>query len=162
MFSISSSSCCCVRLWVPYAGSQRGGSGAEVRGGGGTGAYLEGEMLEKVRGAICLVSLCAGAGVDPHADGRGLGVGRVLRGDLEREGWSIGARGLGRGRGLTVRPFLSVVVCVVMPGAWCGVARPRRGTARPAARPRRPCDRFRASLRDAMADDWGGGGGRGE
>lgn len=130
------------------------------RGTGGTGAHLEGEMLEKVRGAICLVSLCAGASVDPHADGGSLGVGGILRGDLEREGWSIGALEFEEGGALTVRPFLSVVVCVVMPGAWCGVARPRRGTARPAARPRRPCDRFRASLRDAMAEDWGGGGRR--
>jgi hypothetical protein len=62
------------------------------------GAHLEGEMLEKVRGAICLVSLCAGAGVDPHADGRGLGIGGVLGGDLEMRHWSIGAGGgLGRG-----------------------------------------------------------------
>lgn len=86
MFSISSSSCCCVRLWVPWIGRSAG-----FFRRGGYGAHLEGEVLEKVRGAICLVSLCAGAGVDPHADGRGLGVGGVLRGDLGGEGWSIGA-----------------------------------------------------------------------
>ncbi len=45
-------------------------------------AYLEGKMLEEVCGAICLVSLCSGAGVDPHADRRGLRIGRVLGRDL--------------------------------------------------------------------------------
>ena len=55
---------------------------------------------------------------------------------------------------LTVRPFLSVVVSVLMAGEWCGVASPRLdGRESPPARPRRPCARFRASLRDAMEVD---------
>lgn len=60
---------------------------------------------------------------------------------------------------LTVRPFLSVVVSVLIAGEECGVARPRlNGTESPPARPRRPCARFRASLRDAMDADVEGGG----
>lgn len=45
-------------------------------------SYLEGKVLQEVRGAIGLVRLRAAAGVDPHADGRGLSPGRVLCGDL--------------------------------------------------------------------------------
>ena len=41
-------------------------------------------MLEEVGGAIVLFGLGARAGIDPHADSRGLGVGGVLGGDLER------------------------------------------------------------------------------
>ncbi len=62
-----------------------------------------------------------------------------------------------QGQLLTVRPFLSVVVSVLI-GPEMGVARPRRkGTDSPeAVRPRSPCARFfRASLRDAI----GKGGG---
>ncbi len=60
---------------------------------------------------------------------------------------------------LTVRPFLSVVVSVLMAGEWCGVASPRLdGRESPPARPRRPCARFRASLRDAMEVDVKGEG----
>ena len=39
-------------------------------------------MLEEVCGAVGLFRLCSGAGIDPHADGRGLRVGRVLGSDL--------------------------------------------------------------------------------
>lgn len=52
-------------------------------GDGEAGPYLEGEMLEEVGGAVGLGGLGAGAGIDPHADGRGLGIGRVLSRDLE-------------------------------------------------------------------------------
>lgn len=45
--------------------------------------YLEGQVLEKVRGAICLQSLGSRTGVNPHANGRGLGVGRVLSSDRQ-------------------------------------------------------------------------------
>lgn len=45
-------------------------------------SYLEGKVLQEVRGAIGLIRLGAAAGVDPHADGRGLSPGRVLGGDL--------------------------------------------------------------------------------
>ena len=41
-------------------------------------ACLEGQVLEEVRRAICLVGLCSGAGIDPHADRRGLRIGREL------------------------------------------------------------------------------------
>lgn len=60
----------------------------------------------------------------------------------------------GVGMKLTVRPFLSVVVCVLTAGET-GVARPRfMGSERP-ARPRRPWARFRASLLDAIGGDEG-------
>jgi hypothetical protein len=45
---------------------------------------LEGEMLEEVGGTVGLVGFGAGAGIDPDADGRGLGEGGVLGGDLEK------------------------------------------------------------------------------
>lgn len=45
--------------------------------------YLEGQMLEEVRGAVVLVSLGTGSRVDPNANGRGLGPWRMLSGDLE-------------------------------------------------------------------------------
>lgn len=43
-------------------------------------------------GAVCSVGLGAAAGVNPHTDGRGLGVGRVLGGDGEAiaEGGALG------------------------------------------------------------------------
>lgn len=60
---------------------------------------------------------------------------------------------------LTVKPFLRVVVSVLIAGDECGVARPRlNGTESPPARPRRPCAKFRASLRDAMDADVRRGG----
>ena len=46
-----------------------------VAGAGEADPYLEGEMLEEVGGAVGLGGLGAGAGIDPHADGRGLGIG---------------------------------------------------------------------------------------
>ena len=46
--------------------------------------YLEGKMLEEVGSAVGLGGLGAGAGIDPHADRRGLGIGRVLSRNLER------------------------------------------------------------------------------
>jgi hypothetical protein len=121
-------------------------------------------MLEEVGGAVGLGGLGAGAGIDPHADGRGLGIRRVLGRDLERamrvsDGRARANANWGREWQLTVRPFLSVVVSVLIAGDECGVARPRlNGTDSPPARPRRPCARFRASLRDAMDADVKGGG----
>lgn len=44
--------------------------------------YLECEMLKEVGGPIRLVSLCPAAGIDPHANSRGLGPWRVLGGNL--------------------------------------------------------------------------------
>lgn len=45
-------------------------------------AYLEGQVLEEVRGAVRLVRLGPRTGVDPDADRGRLGPGRVLGGDL--------------------------------------------------------------------------------
>lgn len=65
MFSISSSNWCWLRFDVPYFTQKSVGRSAQHDK---MSADLEGKMLEEVRGAICLVSLCPGAGVDPHAD----------------------------------------------------------------------------------------------
>ncbi len=46
--------------------------------------YLEGKVLEEVRGSIGLVRLSARTGIDPHADGRRLGPWRVLGSDLRK------------------------------------------------------------------------------
>lgn len=58
-------------------------------------SYLEGKMLQEVRSAIGLVRLRAAAGVNPHANGRGLSPGRVFGGDLASIE-SAGARGMQR------------------------------------------------------------------
>lgn len=79
MFSISSSNCCCVRLFVPF--TPLVSSYSEVRGRIAS-RYLEGKMLEEVCGAVGLLCLCSGAGIDPHADGRGLRIRGVLGSDL--------------------------------------------------------------------------------
>ena len=50
---------------------------------GALGGALEGEVLEEVGGAVGAVGFGARAGVDPHADGGGLGVGGVFGGDLQ-------------------------------------------------------------------------------
>lgn len=44
--------------------------------------YLESKVLKEVRGSVGLVSLCPAAGIDPHANSRGLGPWGVLSGDL--------------------------------------------------------------------------------
>lgn len=78
-------------------------------------------MLEEVGSAVGLVGLGAGAGIDPHADRGGLGIGRVLGSDLEK---AIGVRNelyeanWDDWNSLTVRPFLSVVVSVLIPDEW--------------------------------------------
>lgn len=77
MFSISSSSCCCVRLLVPYKHVSIPSEAPVHRS-----SYLERKVLEEVRRAVGLVRLGPGAGVDPHADGRSLRIGRVLSGNL--------------------------------------------------------------------------------
>jgi len=41
-------------------------------------------MLEEVCGAVVLVSLGTGSGVDPNANGGGLGPWRMLGGNLEK------------------------------------------------------------------------------
>jgi hypothetical protein len=53
---------------------------------------------------------------------------------------------------LTVKPLESVVDSVFTPFFTTGVAKPLRSgaTALRPARPRRPCERFKASRRDAM------------
>jgi hypothetical protein len=52
-------------------------------GMGVKGKHLEGKMLEEVCGAIGLIRLCTTSGIYPNTDGRRLGPGRVLSGDLE-------------------------------------------------------------------------------
>ena len=61
--------------------------------------YLEGQVLEEVGGAICLCRLSSRTGVDPHANGRGLGVGRVLGSDGQAilEGGGLGLEGTSDG-----------------------------------------------------------------
>lgn len=61
--------------------------------------YLEGQVLEEVRRAVCLCCLCSRTGVDPHADSGGLRIWGVLGGDsqaiLERCGLGLDGRGNG-------------------------------------------------------------------
>jgi hypothetical protein len=108
MFSISSSSCCWVRFWVPYACISLRRRRLPL-----VGPYLEGEMLEEVRGAVGLVRLCAAAGVDPHADRRRLGPRGVLGSDLRHRVNCSPARSSG-GRP-TVKPLERVVDSVLEP-----------------------------------------------
>jgi hypothetical protein len=83
MFSISSSSCCCVRFWVPCASiSSHVQPQPLPRPLPLPCTYLEGKVLKKVRGSVGLVRLCAASSIDPHTDGRSLGPGRVLGSDL--------------------------------------------------------------------------------
>lgn len=141
----------------PVCGNAVCVSSRQCHGAGEGGVYLEGQVLEEVCGAVGLLGLCPGAGVYPHANGRRLCVWGVLGGDLRgrtrlsvtrrADRMVVGAR--------TVRPFFRVVVWVLL-GEGTGEAKPRRmGSERP-ARPRRPCDRFRASLRDAIGVDVAG------
>ena len=159
MFSISSSNCRWVLLLVPYRSVSLPRLIPVVSWGQGF-PYLEGEVLKEVRGTIGLVGLCPRTGIDPHADGRRLGIRRVLGGNLHQLASARYGRSYPGGQLLTVRPFFKVVVWVLI-GPETGVASPlREGTERPeAVRPRRPCARFfRTSLRDAMGE--GGGMGR--
>lgn len=118
-------------------------------------------MLEEVSSAVGLVSLGARTSVNPHADSGCLGPGGVLGRNLVKtlsdgiDSWRF-AVNWPLGMMLTVRPFFRVVVWV-FPTVE-GVAKPRRrGPAadRP-ARVRRPCERFKASLRDAMGEGFEG------
>lgn len=63
--------------------------------GGHICMYLKGEVLQEVGGAICLCCLGARTGINPHANGGGLGVGRVLGGDGQAilEGGGLGLDG---------------------------------------------------------------------
>lgn len=73
-------------------------------------------MFEEVGGAIGLVRFGAGAGVDPDADGAGLGVRGVFGGNLGRS-VSIKMVIIERRAGgkHTVKPLLNVVLSVVAP-----------------------------------------------
>jgi hypothetical protein len=108
MFSISSSSCCCVRFWVPCLCISPHCQPLPL-----PCAYLEGKVLEEVRGAVGLVRLCAAARIDPHADGRRLGPWGVLGCDLRhRVNCSpYSSSCIQR----TVKPFFSVVDSVFAP-----------------------------------------------
>lgn len=48
-------------------------------------SYLEGQVLEEVSGAAGLVRLGSRTGIDPNTDGRGLGPGGVLGGNLSKQ-----------------------------------------------------------------------------
>lgn len=99
MFSISSSSCCCVRLAVPYSMCQQAVSRRPLVRSAWESVYLKGQVLEEVCGAICLCCLGSRTGINPHANGGGLGVGRMLGGDGETilEGGSLGLDGRSNG-----------------------------------------------------------------
>lgn len=112
MFSISSSNCCCVRFWVPCGILALGPSTAIALAIAG-GPYLEGKVLEKVRGSVGLVRLCAAAGIDPHTDGRRLGPRGVLGSDLRIAVNCSPQRPSSAGH--TVKPFFSVVDSVLEP-----------------------------------------------
>lgn len=58
-------------------------------------SYLEGKVLEEVSRAVVLVVLGAGAGINPHADGRGLSPWRVLGGNLMENVRTCPARSIG-------------------------------------------------------------------
>lgn len=166
MFSISSSSWCCVRFSVPYLRrSANAGRFDRQR----MEAYLESKVLEEVCGSVGLVRLSTAAGIDPHADGRGLGPWRVLGRDLREgvNGRSLRCVELAR----TVKPLERVVDSVLEP--WeTGVARPRvkgdcllRLTALMACLERRAVCRLSASLREAIGiarSGWGERAGGGE
>lgn len=65
--------------------------------------YLEGQVLEEVCGAICLCCFCSRTSINPHANGGGLGVGRVLGGHgqaiLESSGLGLDGGGDGSRKG---------------------------------------------------------------
>lgn len=152
MFSISSSSCCCVRFWVPCP---RTSAFYRPVLPFTRPSYLECKVLEEVRGSVGLVRLSAAAGVNPHTDGRRLGPWRVLGRDLRGRvnGSPNGYAELVR----TVKPLERVVDSVFEP--WeTGVANPLvkgdcllRLTALMAAFERRAVCRFNASRREAIA-----------
>lgn len=114
-------------------------------------------MLQEVCCSVRLVGLGSRTGIDPYSYCRSLGPWRVLGSDLQSliiridpsKHWLDQLAP----QTLTVKPFLSVVVCVFAPtGDDTGVAKPRfKGrTADRAARLRIPEARFNASLLDAI------------
>jgi hypothetical protein len=117
-------------------------------------SYLEGKVLEEVRGSVRPVCLCAATSIDPYTDGRSLGPRRVLGSDLRhRVNWCPDSSASVQP---TVKPFLRVVDSVFAPYVT-GVASPRvKGdafealTALMAARERMPCCRLSASRREAI------------
>lgn len=118
--------------------------------------YLEGQVLEEVRGAVGLVGLGPRPGIDPDADGRRLGPRRVLGGDLrvgESACRAIGAlfRSIGAhtDNKRTVRPFFNVVVCV-LPTDEAGVAKPLLRPAEMGARLRNVILRESEEVVDAV------------
>lgn len=151
MFSISSSSCCCVRFWVPCPRHQFLPTCASPN----LASYLESKVLKKVCGSVGLVCLSTAAGIDPHTDGRRLCPWRVLGRDLRgRVNCSPGSCSELLH---TVKPLERVVDSVLEP--WeTGVANPLvkgdcllRFTALMACFERRAVCRFNASRREAIA-----------
>lgn len=109
MFSISSSSCCCVRFSVPCPRT----SVSAIAPCSIWPSYLERKVLEEVCGSVGLVRLSAAAGVDPDTDGRRLGPRGVLGRDL-RGGVNC-SRGSCAELGRTVKPLDRVVDSVLEP-----------------------------------------------
>lgn len=163
MFSISSSNCCCDRLAVPYGGASASRGRRRAARRRAWHATLKARCSRKW--AVPLVSSVSAREpasihmptVDVWAHGE-CSVATCAGGGSARR---RGRRGSALAAVLTVRPFLSVVVCVLP--IEDGVAKPRRRapTAAQPARRRRPCERFKASLRDAMARAFGARGGGG-
>ena len=108
MFSISSSSCCCVRFWVPCRRPSVGAISAVQ-----AASYLERKVLEEVCGSVGPVCLGTAAGIDPDTDGRRLGPRGVLGRDLR--GGVNGGRGSCAELVRTVKPLDRVVDSVLEP-----------------------------------------------
>lgn len=82
--------------------------------------YLESKVLEEVCGSIRLVGLCPAAGIDPHANGRGLCPWGVFGGNLD----ALTPQHNQEARISTVNPLERVVDWVV-DGSDTGEAKPR-------------------------------------
>lgn len=130
MFSISSSSCCCVRLEVPFRlVSMMSHSASRLAQRART---LKARCSRK-----CAVPFVSAVSAREPAS---IHMPTV-------EVWAYGECWVAM-----VRPFLRVVVCVLI-GADTGVAKVRRKGAEGNALRVRPLDRLRASLREAIVMD---------
>lgn len=116
-------------------------------------AYLEGKMLKEVCSAIGFIRFRPRSSINPHTDRRSLSPRRVLSCNLKESHESIGTLRASLLSRLTVSPLDRVVVSVFKVLLLVtGVAKPLfNGDAPRAARLRRPCVRFRANRREAMA-----------
>lgn len=90
---------------------------------------LEGEMLKEVRNTVRLVGLSPAARIDPDTARRSLRIGRVLGRDLLRVSQGPAFVVSRPPLGLTVKPFLRVVVWVTWPGTFVGLGADVSATA---------------------------------